>query len=139
MTTVKTRTRYIFSAGIVLGLIVFGAGAWGVVRIVAWAKDLPNRIVIDLDEIPIESIVAEGTRAALMSEDQSQQLQCLEYLAEGSRSTPEVIPWIQSEFAAELTILCDSPDGRVATLARTLTEAIPLPSGAEGDDQQQQP
>ena len=106
-------------------LVVFCFAALGIAGIVGWVTDLPNRVVIDLDEFPIGSMVTESIRAAMLSDDERQQVQCLESLTEGIRTEPEAIPWIQSEFAAELAELRDSPNERIQSLAEHLTEAVP--------------
>jgi hypothetical protein len=112
--------------------------AWDAIHFVDWASDLPNRIAIQIDERSavraVTWLVTESARASLAQPDPEQQLQCLNALIDGIKSNPESIPWIQTEFAEELTALQTSSNAEVASLADELASAaqVPQPTAQTG-------
>ncbi len=114
MTT--TTHRLLIVAAAVLCLLL-ALTAWGVVRLVAWAAELPNRINIQFEGEGVTAFITEGVRMTLRQPDPEQQFECLQMLADGIRTNPEVVPWIQAELESEISTLRNSPDPRVATLA----------------------
>lgn len=124
MTTKTKRLLIIASASLCL---ILGLIAWGVVRIVAWASDLPNRVDIQIDGEAVTWFVTESARATLQQPDPEKQLEGLRALADGIKTNPDVVPWIQAELESEIDMLRKSPDPRVAALAEEVHESISPP------------
>ena len=103
---------------------------WGVVRIVAWALDLPNRVDIRVDGEAVTWFVTESARATLQQPDPEKHLEGLRALADGIKTNPEVVPWIQAELGSEIDMLRKSPDRRVAALAEEVHKSISPPHKA---------
>jgi hypothetical protein len=95
-----------------------------VIRMVAWARDLPNRVNIQIDGNAIAQSFTEGIRSALQSEDLTQQLLAVKTISEAVDNQGEMIPYIETEFLAEFGALADSPDPEIAFFARRILAAI---------------
>jgi len=107
--------------------LFLGLGTWGAVRVVAWVKDLPNRIDIQIDAEGMAWYLAEGTRMTLREPDPERQLETLTMLSDGIATHPESIPWVQAELTIEIDMLRNSPDPRVAAAAEELLAEIMVP------------
>lgn len=121
----KTKTRIVVIATTAIVCLSLIVTAWGAIRVIEWATDLPNRIDIQIDGRSVTRFVTESARASLVQSDPEQQLRCLQAMADGMDANPETVRWIQTEFASELQALQTSPDARVAKLADTLISAEP--------------
>jgi hypothetical protein len=114
---------------VALYVIILSVSAWRVVRVIGWAFDLPNRIVIQIDGQAVTRFVTEGARASLTGPDRQQQLAALEAIEEGLNTDPSIARWVHAEFAAELEALRKSPDADVSNSAsRVLTSLSPTPN-----------
>lgn len=107
--------------------LFLGLGTWGAVKVVAWVKDLPNRIDIQIDSEGWAEYLAEGTRMTLREPDPGRQLETLAALSDGIATHPESIPWVQAELTTEIDALRTSPDPRVAAAAEALYAEIVVP------------
>ncbi|WP_203329022.1 hypothetical protein [Candidatus Laterigemmans baculatus] len=124
MTTKTKRLLIIASAAMCL---LLGISTWGVVRIVAWASDLPNRVDIQVDGEAVTWFVTESARATLQQPDPEKQLEGLRALADGVKTNPEVVPWIQKELKSEIDMLRESPDAMVADVAEEVHASLSPP------------
>ena len=119
----KTRGKRILSIVIVLFAVSLAIGGWTAVKVVAWARDLPNRVVIDGDALAnaLGQAVVESYHVALRDGDTAIQRQILiEQFAPLVRQHNEGATWIRSEFLDDITALVDSHDPKVSDAASDL-------------------
>ncbi len=103
-----------------VGLVIAG---WTAIKVVAWARDMPNRVVIDGDAIAnsFGQAVTESYHLVLRDGDTTTQLQVLnEQFAPLIRQHDEGAAWIQKEYGYDINALADSDDPAVASAASKL-------------------
>lgn len=96
---------------------------WTTVKVMAWVRDLPNRIVTDADAA-IASVgvaVTDYYHHCLDSGDSTTRLQVMnEQFLPMIHGHPEVVTWIRNEYRDDIRALIDSDDSTVATAASEL-------------------
>ncbi len=95
-------------------VMFFGATAWLTHRFVAWARDIPNRVEIEIDGDMVGRAVTESIRYGLHADDVDTQLETVRYLADAMAQNPATAAWVRDEYTNDLTALIDSPDTDVA-------------------------
>ena len=120
-----TRRKRLLIAVLSVSLIGCSFGVWGAFRVVAWARDLPNRIVIDADGIAdaFGAAVVQSYHQALINGDPPTQRQVLRDFSGLLAEHPAAQEWIRAEFSDDLTRLTSSANADVASdAARLLAE-----------------
>ena len=99
---------------------------WGVVRVVAWVHDLPNRITIDGDALSeaLGEAATEFYRDALTNGDSATQAEVLREFSNFVTHDAALRDWIRKEFSGDLKQLRSSSDQDVATLATELLDQL---------------
>ena len=106
-------------------LTCFFAGLFVVARYtIAWARRLPERIHIHVDEEALAKAVSESTRLALRGDDPVIQLQVLNFLADGINQNPDATDWIHDEYYDDLVPLRESKNEDVVAKADELLQLI---------------
>lgn len=113
--------------------IVFGLGCcsimgWTAIKVVTWAQDLPNRILIDGDGLAdaLGNAVTQSYHEALINGDAQMQgdvIKQLTIFAEGDSAAAE---WVRTEYSADLAEVASSQDTEIATRASKLIEILML-------------
>ena len=116
------------STGLCMFLIL---SVWATVRVVDWASDLPNRIDIQVDGESVAWFIAVSARETLKQGAYDRQLECLKALADGIKTNPEVVPWIQAELKLEIETLLKSPNPRVTAMADEVYSKLPTSENTE--------
>ncbi|NNE00880.1 MAG: hypothetical protein HKN47_26495, partial [Pirellulaceae bacterium] len=104
--------------------------AWGVVRVVAWARDLPNRVVIDGDAMAdfFSVAVVQAYHDALAQGDSTTQRAVISEFAKLVADDPAGRTWVQSEYLDDLQGLTTSSDPQLAAEATELLAKLsPMP------------
>lgn len=130
----KTRTKLLLTVTIALCIICCAIAGWIAIKVVAWARDLPNRIVIDEDAIAesIGSFVNHSYHHVLRDGDASTQLQVInEQLIPLIADNPEAANWIRDEFQDDIHRLSASDDPAVSSAALKLLSMIGADSEAQ--------
>lgn len=129
--------RWLFLA-VMLFLVGSSLVGWTVAKVVAWARDLPDRIVIDGDAIAdsFGHAMAESYHQILRDGDPAIQLQVLnEQLTPAVAKDSETLTWVRNEYRDDIVLLVDSSDEQVSAAASDLltvldnSDAPPAPSG----------
>ena len=124
----KTRTkRLLVVAAAVLFAIGCSVAGWATLSAVAWARDLPNRVVIDGDAIAnaFGQAAVESYHFTLRDGDATVQLQVLdEQFASLVRQNGEGAAWIQNEFGDDIVALVDSDNTKVSNAASNLISML---------------
>lgn len=129
----KKRTKWIWT--VVLALLLVGGGltAWSVGRAVVWLRDLPNRIVIDIDGDAIAQSLGDAAtqsfHAVLTTGDPEKQAKVMQDFSELATIDSTAHEWIQSEFSNDLNGLSSSGNEEVAELATRLLDQLRKPEG----------
>ncbi|MGI9473608.1 MAG: hypothetical protein ACR2NZ_18845 [Rubripirellula sp.] len=114
-------------------VLFFGSGAWCVHQIVAWAKDLPNRIQIEVDSQALGDFMAEAMRVSLREGETQQQIEGLRLIRDGLRTDASFVPYVQQQLAEEILPLQESDSSQVAALASEISELAGLFAPTDGD------
>lgn len=96
---------------------------WTAVKVVAWARDLPNRIVIDGDAVAnsFGYTLAESFHHALRGGNPAMQLQILnEQFTPAIAENADALMWIRNEYRDDILWLVDSDDPHVSATASDL-------------------
>jgi len=123
----KTRTKRILIVAVVLFVMGCSIAGWTAVKVIAWARDLPNRVVIDGDAIAnaFGQAATESYHLALRGGDVAIQLQVLdEQFAPLIRQNAEGAAWILNEYGDDITALVDSDDSGVSDAASNLLSML---------------
>ena len=112
-----------------MGLICCSLAGWTAVKVVAWARDLPNRIVIDGDQLAsgIGSAVVQSYHEGLRQGDPEMQFQILRDFTSLVDTDDAAREWIRTEYSTDLEQLRSSPDAGVAALAADLVTRLQEP------------
>jgi len=129
----KTRTKRLLTVALALMILGGLLTAWGVVRVVAWTRDLPNRIVIDGNAFA--EALAEATtelyHEALGSGDSATQAEVLREFSAYVTHDAALREWIRTEYSDDLKQLRSSADDEVATVAAKLREQLDMQEDVE--------
>lgn len=118
------RTLIVAAVILVMGCSIAG---WTAVKVTAWARDLPNRVVIDGDAIAnaFGQATTESYHLALRDGDAAIQLQVLdEQFAPLIHQNDEGAAWILNEYGEDITALVDSDDHGVSDAASKLLSML---------------
>lgn len=116
-----TRLIYPILFVMLLGGILLG---WGAFRVVAFVKDLPNRIAFQIDGEAISTILRDSLRHALREGNDEQRLEVLRHLAAGPLEDAEYRVFVDTECGALIEDLVGSPNLAIASEAVRLQAAI---------------
>ena len=123
-----TRTRRLLIWATAFALASCAIAGWATVKVVAWARDLPNRIVIDGDAIAnsFGAAVTESYHHALRDGDSSMQTQVLnEQFAPAITDNPDAAVWIRDEYRDDIRALVDSNNPAVSSAASDVLSMLP--------------
>ena len=128
MTTRIKRILIVTSAIIFIGCLIAG---WTAIKIVAWAGDLPNRIVVDIDGDSVATAfcaaVIESYHGALRDGDSALQLQVIDdQFAPAIAENPDAAKWIGDEYRSDILLLVDSNDPAVSSAASNLLSLLEI-------------
>lgn len=118
-----TRTNRLLVAAISLVLIGCSVAGWATIKIVAWARDLPNRIQIDGDAIATAfgAAMVESYHHVLRDGDALSQVDVLSnQLIPYARSDADAATWIRDEYGADIRGLVSSDDPVASSSATDL-------------------
>ncbi len=119
----STRTKRLLFIAAVLVVIGCSITGWTAFTVVAWARDLPNRIAIDGDVVAksFGRAMAESYHHALRDGDPSMQLKILnEQFTSAIVENPDALTWIRNEYRDDILALVDSGDAQVSAAASGL-------------------
>ena len=123
----QRKTKRLLVASVLMAFFVMiGCTAWMVVQVVAWARDLPNRIEIEFDGQAFGQFITGSIAVSLRAEDPQTQLQTIAYLTECLESNPDVEPWVRDSFRDEIEQLAKSDDANLAAAATVLLGRLNL-------------
>jgi hypothetical protein len=107
--------------------------AWGVFRVAAWVRDLPNRIVIDGDAFAeaLGEAVTESYHEGLRNGDSATQAKVLREFSGFAAHDAALREWIRTEYSDDLKQLRSSADDDVATVAAKLLEQLDMQEDVE--------
>ena len=124
----KSRTKRLILLGAALSLVGCAITGWTALQVIAWARDLPNRIVIDEDAIATTfgAAVTESYHQALRDGDSSLQTQILEeHFAPAIADNPDAAAWIGDEYRDDILALVDSDNPAVSSAASDVLSQLP--------------
>ncbi|WP_442511103.1 hypothetical protein SH528x_002768 [Novipirellula sp. SH528] len=129
----KVRTKRLLIAVIALGLICCSIAGWTTIKVLAWARDLPNRIVIDGDGLAdaFGSAVVLAYHEGLINGDTQTQSQIIRDFITLVGNDVAAEEWIRTEYSEDLQQLTSSPNADVAALATELLTLLSEPVDAE--------
>lgn len=124
--TSRTKRLILFVAAFsIVGCAITG---WTALKVVAWARDLPDRIVIDEDAIATTfgAAVTESYHQVLRDGDSSLQTQILkDQFAPAIADNPDAAAWIRDEYRDDILALVDSTDLVVSSAAADVLSQLP--------------
>jgi len=118
-----TRTKRLLVAAISVVLIGCSVVGWVTVKIVAWARDLPNRIQIDGDAMATAfgTAMVESYHHVLRDGDVPSQVDVISnQLIPYARSDEKAANWIRHEYGDDIQGLVTSDDPTVSSAATNL-------------------
>ena len=133
-----TRIKRLAIVATVLSLACCSIAGWAAIKTVAWARDLPNRIVIDGDAVATSFGVAvtESFHVALRSGDPALQRQVInDQFIPAVAGNPDAATWIRDEYHSDLLLLVNSSDPAVSSAATEILGILEL----NIEDQRPQP
>ncbi len=116
----KRRTKRLFLA---VTLMCCAFAGWAAVNVLAWIRDLPNRIVFDGDAAvaSVGEAVTDYYHQALRNGDSTTRLHVInEQFVPMINEHTEAVTWIRDEYREDIRILIDSEDPRVSDAASDL-------------------
>ncbi|EKK02020.1 hypothetical protein RBSH_02662 [Rhodopirellula baltica SH28] len=122
------RTKRLLVIFAVLSITVCSIAGWATVKVVAWARDLPNRIVIDGDAIAttVGAAYREMYHEALQGGDTALQTQILrDQFAPAVAEHPDAAAWIRDEYRDDIILLVESEDPVVSSTASKILTSLP--------------
>ena len=125
----KNRTKHILIVAFAIFCIGCSIAGWTAIKIVTWALDLPNRIVVDIDgdnfANAFGAAVIESYHQALHSGDSASQLLVIrDQFAPAIAKNPDYAIWIRDEYQSDIRELVDSSDPQVSTAASDLLSIL---------------
>ena len=123
----KTRAKQLLISALALGLICFSIAGWTAIKVVAWVRDLPNRIVIDGDALAntFGSVVVQSYHEGLIKGDVETQSQIIRDFTSLVTNDAAAQKWVRTEYSTDIRLLSSSPNSDVATLAAKLLTLLP--------------
>ena len=131
----KTRTKRILAAVLVATVLCCSLVTWGVVRAVAWARDLPNRVVIDGDAIAdaFSSAVVQSYHQVLTGGDAETQRKVMRDFSNFIADDAAARSWVGNEYADDLKRLTSSSNAEVsADAAKLLADLADVRGDGDG-------
>ncbi len=124
-----TRTKRLLVGAIAVMFIGCGIAGWTAIKFVAWARDLPNRFVVDIDGDAVATAfgaaVVESYHGALRDGDSALKLQVInDQFALAIAENPEATTWIRGEYGSDILLLVDSNDPAVSSAASDLLSLL---------------
>ncbi|TWU17783.1 hypothetical protein Pla52o_49980 [Novipirellula galeiformis] len=121
------RTKRLLITAMTLGVICISIAGWSAVKVVAWARGLPNRIVIDGDGLAdaFGAAVVQSYHEGLINGDTPTQSQIIRDFTALVENNVAAQRWVRTEYANDLRQLTLSPNADVAALAGTLLTLLP--------------
>ena len=126
--SMTTRTKRFLIVAAAFVMFGFAMAGWATFKIVAWARDLPNRVVIDGDAIATTfgAAVKESYHHALRDGDSALQTQILnDQFAQAIADDPDAAAWIAEEYRDDILTLVDSNDLAVSAAASDVLSMLP--------------
>ncbi|MBC8355084.1 MAG: hypothetical protein H8E66_24155 [Planctomycetes bacterium] len=122
----KTRTKRVFATATILALICCSFAAWTAFKVVAWARDLPSRIVIDGDGLgeSLADAVVQSYHESLINGDPKTQIQVLRDFTELVAEDDVARKWVRTEYSSDLKRLASSQNSNVAAVATELSKQL---------------
>ena len=125
----NTRTKRLLIGAIAVVFIGSAIAGWTAIKIVAWARDLPNRIVVDIDSVATAfgAAVIESYHFALRDGDSALQLQVIDdQFATAIAENPDAAKWIRDEYRSDILLLVDSNEPAVSSAASNLLSLLEI-------------
>ena len=125
----KTRAKKLLISAIALGLICFSIAGWTAIKVVAWVRDLPSRIVIDGDALAntFGSVVVQSYHEGLIKGDAETQSQIIRDFTSLVTNDAAAQEWVRTEYSTDIRLLSSSTNADVAALAAKLLTLLPEP------------
>ncbi len=125
----KTRAKKLLISALALGLICFSIAGWTAIKVVAWIRDLPNRIVIDGDALAntFGSVVVQSYHEGLIKGDIETQSQIIRDFTSLVTNDAAAQEWVRTEYSTDIRLLSSSTNADVAALAAKLLTLLPEP------------
>ena len=125
----KTGTKRLLFAAIALALICCSIAGWSAFKVVAWARDVPNRIVIDGDELAnvLGAVVVQSYHEGLINGDTQTQSRIIRDFIDLVANDPTAHEWVRKEYSTDVHQLSSSPNADVAALAAELLTSFHEP------------
>ena len=125
----KTRAKKLLISALALGLICFSIAGWTAIKVVAWIRDLPNRIVIDGDALgnTIGTAVVQSYHEGLIKGDVETQSQIIRDFTSLVTNDAAAQEWVRTEYSTDIRLLSSSTNADVAALAAKLLTLLPEP------------
>ena len=122
----KTRTKRVFATATIFALICCSFAAWTAFKVVAWARDLPSRIVIDGDGLgeSLADAVVQSYHESLINGDPKTQIQVLRDFTELVAEDDVARKWVRTEYSSDLKRLASSQNSNVAAVATELSKQL---------------
>lgn len=124
-----TRTKQLKIVVIALSLICCSIAGWATIQVVSWARDLPNRFVIDGDGLAnaFGTAVVQSYHEGLINGDAQTQSQIIRDLTTLVANHADAQEWVRTEYSNDLRQLTSSRNADVAALATELLKILPEP------------
>ena len=125
----KTRAKKLLISALALGLICFSIAGWTAIKVVAWIRDLPNRIVIDGDALAntFGSVAVQSYHEGLIKGDVETQSQIIRDFTSLVTNDAAAQEWVRTEYSTDIRLLSSSTNADVAALAAKLLTLLPEP------------
>ena len=123
----NTRTKRLLIGAIAVIFIGCAITGWTAIKIVAWARDLPNRIVVDIDAVATAfgAAVIESYHGSLRDGGSALQLQVInDQFVPAIAENPDATTWIRDEYRSDILLLVDSNDPEVSSAASDLLSLL---------------
>ena len=125
----KRKSKYAVITATCVAVFLAAIAGWGTLKVVAWVKDLPNRIVVDADGIgqAFGDAVTLGYHEGLAGDDADVQIEIMNGFLTMANNDDEAASWVRSEFSDDLTSLAESSNPEIAKLANELMKLVAEP------------
>lgn len=123
----KTQIRRLYTLTFVILLAFFAISLYGVSLAFTWARDLPNRIVIDESALSAAfgSVVTESYHAVFRDGDPATQVQVLtEQFLPMITDDPDGRTWVHQEYYDDLLRLASSSNAAVSSAASEVLASL---------------
>lgn len=125
----NTRTRRTLVVAFAMLFVGCSIAGWTAIKVVAWARDLPNRIVIDIDgngfANAFGAAVTESYHQVLRDGNTALQLQVLsDQFVPAIAENHDHATWIRDEYQNDIRLLVESSDPAVSSAASDLLSLL---------------